>query len=386
MNRFVIPIANSAGYAIDQIGMVLEYAREVKKHAPVRFKLCADARFETLVAASATNLNVCVAYPYNRKDFAPGTDINEGPLQMANLRKQPGETILSIEEMVQKLNFVKQKPFALTSSPAGSLFANPAAWIKEDRQSHTLTVRSAADQALRAAGTRSTVRFVFFLGEKSLTDSETTENAKRIGGIAKSINAYDQMRELVKLQYAAAKLDLIIVPVFAQYGDRFALQSQIQGLNETFKPLTPVTNLTAMDEKLDWNEFKGPAHVIASAHRNYGAAVMGSGSALHHLAAAAVPEGTKMPIIVLRPAWSGLRGEERWDAAAKNKRVEIVTADIPRNVSFDEVTKRYEGEPAYVTELIKESSRNVCEKACEGLLDRLVTMTPRGKHRAPRPA
>jgi len=352
----IIPIADSAGYAHDQIGAVFLFL----KQNPEKYSatLHADERFEQMIAHSALHHGLQVGFvSYKRGSYPVNSEGRQQEIVAAQQLATAHAAEIFLPEQIAEI--LKNKGHTLTDSAVGSLLAKPHPWFipsAEDYAAarHTLEETSALARARTNLGSTAPVKFVFFFGGKSLTDAEDDIEYKRLGGMIKSIGADDQMIPMQKLQEAGIAQGIVIVPVFAQYGNHDELTQRIANLNSTW----PTNVAPIVDLGVDWNFFHQPATIMCAASQNFQAAVIGNGSTPHHQALAATsPEG-QMSVIIMRPSWSDVPGETRWDAAEKEGIVTIATATQPTGYSYSAMMDLINLRPAEAQKLIIDTSRN----------------------------
>ncbi|MEJ0063948.1 MAG: hypothetical protein WDO70_12370 [Alphaproteobacteria bacterium] len=386
MQKFIVPIPNSAGYATDIIGHVFAYASSLKVGgAPAQFELHADERFQAMVAdgAESWRVDVSVAYPYKRTDIPGSAEVT--PAQQAiveQLSQQSGASVITNAEIVQKLHangpeFYKLIP---SPSPAGMLLAKPISWFDpSDDKYESMIARliQAASAGRQEAGLPpdAPATFLFFFGGKSLTDSEANAGAKKLGGMVKSVWAEDHIPGIAAFQKEAAQRGEAIIPVFALHGNAVQLQERIDEFNQ--QGLAPqATNLG-----IDWNNFEEPATAFLIAGLHHKAIILGNGSTPHHLALSVNDDTSPAKIIIMRPSWKNMPGESRWDGAEDAGAVKIVSAgfsyeQIMELLKPDSLTQQG---PAIANQLIRDSSRNICQETYAQLIAELGPPHPQPK-------
>lgn len=345
-DQFVI-IPNSAGYAIDAIGMVANWA----KYKDFTTHLMADERLAGLIA-NITNANIQLSVPYGTTlRFDPSTRVTKEQQQHLQALGISKEQTTTLEQIAEETS----ARIPLVDTPAGHLPARPFQWMNPDEELKATMAQKLTgiiQDAREVTGNPNAEPvFMFYWGGKPVTDTEGTPDARAIGGALKSVPARLIAEQISAVQKRDGGNDAqVIIPIFAQYGAPDKLDGRMEEHNNTYF----TGNVPRAQRIVDWNGFEGPAALI-SAMKNYKFIAAGNLNTTHHLfCAAGNLEAGQRKIIGAENAYVH---DKRWHAAsAEDGPITVLKGDNKVGRTYEELLKLAPDDPETVVRIIKESN------------------------------
>ncbi|MCB1563808.1 MAG: hypothetical protein KDJ75_09560 [Alphaproteobacteria bacterium] len=349
--EYTVILPNSAGYAIDGIGMAAFWGKE-NGH---KVTLMADQRLSGL-ASSIQDTDIHVGIPYTREQGFPSspkvTQAQIDYLEQSGHQSKDGT--ISLKQIAEEVG----ESVPLTETLAGLLPARPFQWINAQGalQEQAQDVLGSVIEQARAESGKPQAQpfFVFYWGGKARTDTERSPDRQRIGGILKSVDASLVAEQVAVIQKRAIEAGRLVIPVFAQYGNPDDLNERLGTHNESFEVAGAV-------RPVDWNAFEEPAALIQAA-KQYGFIATGNLDTTHHLFwAAAEPAQGKAHIIGLE---KGYVFDRRWHVAASRSNGGMTVLRGPNYGRWDygRLMGSAMSDPETVLRIAKEEDRAVTAK------------------------
>ncbi|MBL4589992.1 MAG: hypothetical protein JKY11_07945 [Alphaproteobacteria bacterium] len=369
-NEITIIVPNSAGYAIDAIGMIFQFTSMHWSNGEIT--LMADERFKELVEKSALdkNLNISVKYPFKRTEYPGKSVVSEEQIDGLATEERYAESINSTQLSLEDVAHLIEQQVDLIDTPAGKLPKTPHNWMSFNNTDQD-DIEETIDRALLSApkhGDLSNMEpvFLFYWGGKPVTDTEEGMDARQAGGALKSVSAEILIEEIKDLQESLKKENKLLIPVFAQYGSPDELKERMAIHNDI--GLSP----KAVQLGVDWNDFYQPAELLNVLSKKYKCIAIGNGNTTHHLMCAAT--NSNADIIILHNGWKDTSGEERWEAAASaSDRIHTIKALHGSEHTYYALLKQAgEKTGVHLKTLIEESNIAVTSQAVHFIQDRLI--------------
>lgn len=369
-NGITIIVPNSAGYAIDAIGMIFQFS---SMHWPNgEIALMADERFKEVVEQSALdkNLNISVKYPFKRTEYPGKSVVSEEQMDGLVTEERYAEFKNSTQLSLEDVAHLIEQQVDLIDTPAGKLPKNPQNWMSfdnTDQQGIEETIERALLDAQKHGDLSNMYPvFLFYWGGKPVTDTEEGMDARQAGGALKSVSAEILIEEIKELQESLKQENKLLIPVFAQYGAPEELKERMAHHNDI--GLSP----KAVQLGVDWNDFYQPAELLNTLSKKHKCIAIGNGNTTHHLMCAAT--NSNSDIIILHNGWKDTSGEERWEVAARaSDRIHTIKALHGSEHTYHTLLK-HAGEKTGVNlkALIDESNVDVTSQAVRFIQDRLI--------------